>query len=274
MGKGFFKSITGKIGKIAPSHFKVKTANATIGVRGTTIIGEVTPKLDIIACTYGQIVVTTDLGSVVVNQGERTVVMREKSPRKAQKVNAILLKKLDSKSDVSAKSDTPAQTAGHTPVLTEKEAKSTSKQEADISESITEQTTQDEVHSLEDIQQIVGTQKPLYEGKVTEGTTSYGAIRQDGVNDVRLGFDLGAGTMDGKLQFEDTVQQYDIDVAGRVKQDGSFDFNSQNGYDGGGKGALEGEKYEHANGSFDFEEKDLFNQHSNKIQGKFETNRK
>ncbi|WP_321325284.1 FecR domain-containing protein [Thiomicrorhabdus sp.] len=39
--KGFMKSVTGQIGKLNPTHFKVKTANATIGVRGTTFTLEV-----------------------------------------------------------------------------------------------------------------------------------------------------------------------------------------------------------------------------------------
>ena len=39
--KGSIKSVTGQIGKLNPTHFKVKTANATIGVRGTTFTLEV-----------------------------------------------------------------------------------------------------------------------------------------------------------------------------------------------------------------------------------------
>ncbi|WP_455756195.1 FecR domain-containing protein [Sulfurimonas sp.] len=52
--KGAFKSITGKIGKIAPSKFKIKTRTATIGIRGTTIVGDQGQ----IACTDGAITVT------------------------------------------------------------------------------------------------------------------------------------------------------------------------------------------------------------------------
>ena len=37
--KGFFKSITGHIGKLAPKNFQIKTKNSTIGIRGTEIIG-------------------------------------------------------------------------------------------------------------------------------------------------------------------------------------------------------------------------------------------
>ena len=36
LAKGFMKSVTGKIGKLAPERFKVKTKDATIGIRGTT----------------------------------------------------------------------------------------------------------------------------------------------------------------------------------------------------------------------------------------------
>ncbi len=33
--RGFFRSVTGRIGKIAPERFQVKTSSATIGIRGT-----------------------------------------------------------------------------------------------------------------------------------------------------------------------------------------------------------------------------------------------
>lgn len=38
LSKGVFKSMTGKIGKIAKQRFKIKTATATIGIRGTIYI--------------------------------------------------------------------------------------------------------------------------------------------------------------------------------------------------------------------------------------------
>ena len=36
LANGFMKSVTGQIGKLAPQRFKVKTKDATIGIRGTT----------------------------------------------------------------------------------------------------------------------------------------------------------------------------------------------------------------------------------------------
>jgi hypothetical protein len=290
--KGFFKSITGKIGKIAPSHFKVKTANATIGVRGTTIIGEVSPQLDIIACTYGQIVVTTPQGSVIVNQGERTVVIKDKSPRAAQKVNPVVIKKLDEQSDTSqnptplpAAKQTTTRTA--TPVVdtepTQSEEVIQKKQTVNEEEPEDEkETSQDENNAplpeepgtLDNLREIVGTQRPLYKGTITEGATTYGTIKQNAQNDVSLQFDLGAGTVDGNLKFEDRLQRYDIQVGGRIRSDATFDFNSQNGYSGGGYGKLSGEKLQNANGGFDFNENDLQSDMLiNHIEGKFETTR-
>lgn len=49
--EGSFKTITGKIGKIAPDKFKLETKTATIGIRGTIFTGLVQPNGDLyVAC--------------------------------------------------------------------------------------------------------------------------------------------------------------------------------------------------------------------------------
>jgi len=60
--RGFFKSVTGKIGKIAPERFKIKTKAATIGIRGTQFMGYVAEDEEKIGCIQGAIVVWTDSG--------------------------------------------------------------------------------------------------------------------------------------------------------------------------------------------------------------------
>ena len=52
---GTFKSITGKIGKVAPTRFKLKTSSVSIGIRGTTIVGN----QEKIACTSGEIEISS-----------------------------------------------------------------------------------------------------------------------------------------------------------------------------------------------------------------------
>jgi len=82
IAKGVFKSITGKIGKVAPKKFKIKTKTATMGIRGTTILGRVTDDQSTFACTVGAIAVTSNAtGEVVrVNAGQITQVGLGESP--------------------------------------------------------------------------------------------------------------------------------------------------------------------------------------------------
>ena len=44
LAKGFMKSVTGNIGKLAPERFKIKTKDAVIGIRGTTFTLETNDK--------------------------------------------------------------------------------------------------------------------------------------------------------------------------------------------------------------------------------------
>lgn len=53
--RGFFRSVTGRIGKIAPERFKVKTLSATIGIRGTDFAAIVSKKSERILCYRGGI---------------------------------------------------------------------------------------------------------------------------------------------------------------------------------------------------------------------------
>lgn len=67
--KGFFKTVTGQIGKIAPKHFKFQTKNATIGIRGTVFTAKISEKTDLIMCTNGTIVLFTPNGDIEVKAG-------------------------------------------------------------------------------------------------------------------------------------------------------------------------------------------------------------
>ncbi len=69
--KGAFSSITGKIGKLNKSKFKLKTKSASIGIRGTIVKAN----QEVIMCTEGAITVTTNDGvSVRVEAGQKTNV--------------------------------------------------------------------------------------------------------------------------------------------------------------------------------------------------------
>ena len=83
MAKGFFRTITGKIGKIAPKKFKIQTKNSTIGIRGTIIVLFTSPiEGDEIACLDGKIAVVSRYTRqmVVVPAGRITFVKPHASP--------------------------------------------------------------------------------------------------------------------------------------------------------------------------------------------------
>ncbi len=70
MLKGAMRTITGKIGKIAPRKFSVQTKTATIGIRGTNFtILEREDGSQNVFCTYGAISVSTDGIESIVHQG-------------------------------------------------------------------------------------------------------------------------------------------------------------------------------------------------------------
>ena len=69
MFKGAIRTITGKIGKIAPDKFSVNTKTATIGIRGTNFTTIVKEESFDVYCTYGAISVTINGEVYIVNQG-------------------------------------------------------------------------------------------------------------------------------------------------------------------------------------------------------------
>ncbi len=73
MTRGFFKTVTGKIGKVAPQKFKIKTRAATIGVRGTQFMAYVTKSEEHIGCIQGEIIVWTNQGTFIVPTGKMIV---------------------------------------------------------------------------------------------------------------------------------------------------------------------------------------------------------
>lgn len=80
VSEGSFKTVTGKIAKLAPEKFKVETKTATIGIRGTIFIGNVLPTGEtLVACSKGAITVAPIMPvgvipppPVIVRQGEIT----------------------------------------------------------------------------------------------------------------------------------------------------------------------------------------------------------
>jgi hypothetical protein len=85
--KGTFKSVTGTIGHINPEKFRLKTATANIGIRGTVTLGN----QKLIACTKGSIGVKSKSKTVVLTAGEYVNIEEDKAPSSPQKITQEVL---------------------------------------------------------------------------------------------------------------------------------------------------------------------------------------
>lgn len=78
--KGAFRVLTGKIQNLSNHKYEVRTPMASIGVRGTDFWGGFIfgDQLDVTVLSGKGVYVTSELGQVVVNEGEGTTVKRAK----------------------------------------------------------------------------------------------------------------------------------------------------------------------------------------------------
>jgi len=65
--RGFFRSVTGKIGELAPERFTVETSSATIGIRGTDFSARIEKSIERFKCYSGGITIT--IGDLVKELG-------------------------------------------------------------------------------------------------------------------------------------------------------------------------------------------------------------
>ena len=137
--KGAFSSITGRIGKLNKSKFKLKTKSASIGIRGTIVKAN----QETILCTEGAITVTTLNGITVrIDAGQKTNVSTG-TPSAPEAYTESDEKSLDSDAEYLGK---PKDVASNDKKASEKEDKKSSKKTDDAQES--EGTTSENENSL------------------------------------------------------------------------------------------------------------------------------
>ncbi len=114
---GSFKVITGKIGKLAPKSFLLKTKTSLIGIRGTIFSGEVgnedaDNQGDLVACLKGQIEVSSLLTgkSQLVNHGEMLMVNNDGALGEIKKLTPNRFNQLSHLQKSAKKKQTSSQT--------------------------------------------------------------------------------------------------------------------------------------------------------------------
>jgi len=112
LSQGIVKTITGKISKIAPNRFKLKTKNALIGIRGTIFIVEVQKDITKLSMLEGLTTFTdlTTAKTIEVKSGQQ-VILNPKLPKriiikKNFKLPILTVKKKSNKkSDITTNSN-------------------------------------------------------------------------------------------------------------------------------------------------------------------------
>ena len=94
MKKGIFRAITGKMAKLSPDKFKLKTRTVTIGIRGTIFSGVIEKEREEFFCEKGTIYVSSKGVSLDVAKGYKTQVMPGKRPTPPQRFKASELNKI------------------------------------------------------------------------------------------------------------------------------------------------------------------------------------
>lgn len=94
MRKGVFRMITGKIAKISPDKFKLKTKTVTIGVRGTIFSGVIEKGKEEFFCEKGTIYVSSRGVSIDIAKGYKTHVVPGRKPMAPQRYKPSDLKKV------------------------------------------------------------------------------------------------------------------------------------------------------------------------------------
>ena len=273
ISKGLFKSITGKIGHIAPKNFKLKTQNATIGVRGTTIIGETSKDVDTITCSSGKIVVTSFGREVVVGKGEQTTVKKGDKPTPAVKLSKNMILKIDKKVNPAKELSITEKPKLMIEVDKVEEVNKIKDQWGDwtkedlISKDLEKTQTApkkstpkkdeskpQELEALQNLRDRAGSSNPNYSGKISGFIDNPMNQISQNENHIDLNFDLGKGTMDGDMGFVAVNEQWSADIQnGTIDKRGQFDFglvNKADALSGSGSGMLSGKELQNADGSF------------------------
>lgn len=81
--RGFFRSVTGKIGEMAPKRFNIKTVSTTIGIRGTDFSATVSDKQEVVTCHKGQISVMVENKMYIVDEGKQLILSKSSKNKKS-----------------------------------------------------------------------------------------------------------------------------------------------------------------------------------------------
>ncbi|MEA3513543.1 MAG: FecR domain-containing protein [Campylobacterota bacterium] len=214
--KGAFSSVTGRIGKLNKSKFKLKTKSASIGIRGTIVKAN----QSVVMCTQGAITVTSNNGvSVDVDAGEKTDVSSgipskpEPITQKDENILSVSTQAVDENNKNETLEDIPTRKFVK---LDDNYEISNSETDDVISwgyweDSPSSYTVRGELTKavvLDELRTATSTTNSTYNGNVMGIVNGRDPIVMDNTNNVNINFELGSG---------------------KNNMSGTIDFNTQNG---------------------------------------------
>jgi len=252
MLKGAMRTITGKIGKIAPEKFTVKAKTATIGIRGTNFTVNMTEDgTTNVYCTFGAISTTISGTQYIIEQGHFIAIAPD-GTSEIKEFQADDLKEIKKQFSKSEKKDG---------IVSNDSSEAEQSQIDTTTEDLDNVIIQDISDSLTDSNQLSSSDTSLadllsgynmsnafYSGTYT--TTNTGGILVASSGTAELSVDFGMDTIDLNLLGLDAANSFDI----HFNQNSSItgvNFNAtQNIYSGSASGTFNGSTGNNATGNF------------------------
>ena len=199
--EGTFRAVTGSVGNVAPDRFNLKTKSASIGIRGTVILGDQST----IAVAEGEIAVTAQGVTQIVGAGMMTRTPEGQPPTAPEPIDEEVVREIEQDTTIEDTTlDVPDITDD-----TQQEEQEDAQQEQDTQEP---QTTID----TEEIQTITSedrTQESIDEALETPADFSFygfGWIVEDGAADELFEIDY-IGTDDYPIEIVNIQSDPDSD---------------------------------------------------------------
>lgn len=274
--KGTFRTITGKIGKVAPSKFQLKSKTSSIGIRGTQILSKMAIQGDRIVCIEGEILIThlASGKTIILKAGEFVDVSAKNDTLEVQTLTQEDINDMDENTRFLIEDEKEADLEDLGVVVANNENTGWDEwnEEPDDVGGLYDDPSQQGIPETDPNFVINATHTATYTGKISGGHYTYGTLVGSYLNnsansfsmDVNFGTrDITNGSMsaqytDGASILEDSVSG----ITGTVKADGTgFDIVGPAGtsgmsgtWGGTGSGTFSGAQAEYISGDFSFDD--------------------
>lgn len=215
--RGTFRTITGKIGKIAPEKFKLRSKTSSIGIRGTQILSNIQISGDTIFCTEGEIeVISLANGQKIELKAGEFVEIKEGKISAVQKFDIKTINTTDSNTKFlpsEEKEDALEEFGVEVNENQESDNTPSSKNSSEPEEETTTTNNSDTYDDLDEATSSTETQLSGYSSNITNTSSSQSdTISEFNLNDTGYLVLAGdANNIDGTFDFKNLETNWGSD---------------------------------------------------------------